>query len=249
MRQHVARAEQIEDLRHQRAIGHAADMAHHARRHARQLTGLDRALERLQAVAGDHVLAHADLHAQHHVGVLGHHAGGGFGLGVVDVVELWHRKPGQTGQRHMDEGVLPGTGRGRDEAAPAGEVVGPGVTGRNHRGTALVGHQFVGRDAYRRSEGVGVAMQVDQPWRDQLAASIHHPMGSVGRDAGLNGLDQTVAHADVTLAGQALARVQHVGVAQQQVEFVGRAHGRLGGHGQRAGRSEGDARAKEVTTF
>jgi hypothetical protein len=50
VRQDVAGAKQVEDLRHQRPIGDTADVAHHLGRHAGHLARLDRALERLGAV-------------------------------------------------------------------------------------------------------------------------------------------------------------------------------------------------------
>ena len=87
-------------------------------------------------------------------------------------------------------------------------------------------HQFIGRNADGRAVGVGVAVQVDQPRRDELAAGIHHALRTFGGNRRLDGFDQAVANADVALARQAAARIECIGIANQQVEFVIRPHGR-----------------------
>ncbi len=53
----VAGAQQVEDLAHQLRRLDAADVAHDLGAGAGHLAGLDRALQRLEAVLGDHVLA------------------------------------------------------------------------------------------------------------------------------------------------------------------------------------------------
>ena len=174
VREDVAGAKQVEHLRHQRAIGDAADVAHHLRRHPRHLARPDGALERLGAVPGDHVLAHPHLDAEHHVGVLGDGARRRFDLRVVDVVELGHGKAGEAGDRDVDEGVLARPRRRHDETAVGGEVVGAGVARRDDGGRALMRHELVGRDADRRAVGIRVAVQVDQSRCHQLAADVHH---------------------------------------------------------------------------
>jgi hypothetical protein len=83
-----------------------------------------------------------------------------------------------------------------------------------------------------------VGVQVDQARRDELAAGIEHAAGALGRNAGLHRLDHAEADADVALAGEVLARVEHVGVAHQQVEPVVRAH-----CGLRQGRGRAQARS------
>ncbi len=151
VRQHVAGAQQVEQLRHQRAIGDAADVAHHLGRHARQLAGADRALQRLGAVARDHVLAHPHLDAEHDVGVLGDRPRGRLRLRIVDVEELRHRKAGEPGDRDVHERVL-ARARGRhDEAPERREVVRAGIARRHHGRRALMGDELVGRDADRRA--------------------------------------------------------------------------------------------------
>lgn len=63
------------------------------------------------------------------------------------------------------------------EAPPGGEVVGPGVAGRDHGGRALQRGQLVGRDADARTEGVAVAMQVAHRGGDarQAASQAKRP--------------------------------------------------------------------------
>ena len=70
-----------------------------------------------------------------------------------------------------------------------------------------------------------MAMQINQPWRYQLTANVHDTLRSIWCDAGLNGFDQTVANTDVSHARKSLAGVQHVGIANQQIKFIGRPHG------------------------
>ena len=101
-------AQQIEDLRHQLARLDPADVAHHLGAGARLLAGQDRALERLEAVLGDHVLRHAHLDAEHHVGVLGDRPGGLVHPREVDVVELRHREAGEPDIGDVHEGVEAG---------------------------------------------------------------------------------------------------------------------------------------------
>ena len=200
MRQHVARAQQIEDLRHQRAIGHTADVAHHARRHAGPLARSDGSLERLQAMAGDHVLAHSHLHPEHDVGVFGHRARRQIDLRVIDVVELGHRKSGQAGDGDVHKRELARARPRHHEAPQPGQVVGAGVARGHHRGRALLRRQFVGRYADRRSERIGMRMQVDEAGRHQLAAGVHHALATFRSNRRLDRFDHAVADADIAFA-------------------------------------------------
>ena len=112
----------------------------------RLLAGQDRALERLEAVLGDHVLGHAHLHAEHHVGILGQRLGGGIHLREIDVVELGHRERRQPGIGDMHERVKPRARLRHDVAAEGREIVGAGIARRHAGGRALV------RDRARRPE-------------------------------------------------------------------------------------------------
>ena len=89
-------------------------------------------LQRLEAVLGDHVLGHAHLDADHHVGVLGDGPGAGVDLRVVDVVELGHREGGEPAcwrcaQRRRGACA----GLRRDVAAEGREVVRAGIARRD----------------------------------------------------------------------------------------------------------------------
>ena len=129
MRQHVAGAQEIQDLAHQLGRLDAADVAHHLGSGARHLAGLYGALQRLRPVLGDDVLAHAHLDAKHQVGVLRHGLGRRLRLREIDVVELRHRKRRQPHVGDVHEGVEPGAGLADDGAAKGGDVVGAGIAG------------------------------------------------------------------------------------------------------------------------
>ena len=155
--QHVARPHQVEDLRHQLLGLDAADMHHHLGRPAAHLAGLDAALQRLQAVLGDHVLRHPHLDAEQEIRIFRQRHGAGFDLRVVDVVELGDREAGQAVIGDMDEGINPGARLRHDVAAQGREIVDAGVARRNHRGGALKLRQFVGGNADRGAVGIDVA--------------------------------------------------------------------------------------------
>ena len=67
-------------------------------------------------------------------------------------------------------------------------------------------------------------MQIDQPGSDQLARCIEQALGARRRNVGFDRLDHAVADADVALAAQVLARVEHVAALDDQIELVVRAH-------------------------
>ena len=80
-------------------------MAHHLAAGACALARGDRAFERLQPVLGDHILGHAHLRAQHHIGVLCNRAGRDIGLRKVDVIELGNREARQSDVGYVHEGI------------------------------------------------------------------------------------------------------------------------------------------------
>ena len=189
-------------------------------------------------MARDHVLAHPHLDAEHEVGVFGHRSRRQRRLRVVDGEQLGHRKADEPAHRDVHERELARASARQDEAAKRRDVVCARVAGRHHRGGAGELHQLVGGNADRRAVREGVRVQIDQPRRHQLAAGIEHAIGAFWRDAGLDRFDHPVANADVALAAQLLARVEHVGVAHQQIELVVRSHRRehCGGHQRAQGR-------------
>ncbi len=66
-----------------------------------------RALQRLEAVLGDHVLGHPHLDAEQEVRIFGERHRAGVHLRIVDVVELGDREAGQPVIGDVDEGVNP----------------------------------------------------------------------------------------------------------------------------------------------
>ena len=219
----------IQDLGHQLAALHAADVAHHLAARAGRLAGEDRALERLQAMLVDHVLGHAHLDAEHHVGVFRHRFRGNLGIRIADVEELRHRKAGEPDVGDVHEGIHPGAGLRRDVAPENREVVRARVAGGDHGGGGLVGHELVGGDADRRAVGEHVRMQVDEAGRYQLAARVEHAQRALRRDVGLQRFNHSEADSDVPPRAQLLARVQHLAAFDDQVELVVRPHRRLHG--------------------
>jgi len=73
-----------------------------------------------------------------------------------------------------------------------------------------------------------MAMQVDQPWRHQLPRRIDGLQRASWGNLRLDRLNHAPADADVTFATQRLARIKHVAPFDHEVEFIGRAHRRVG---------------------
>jgi hypothetical protein len=143
-------------------------VAHHLAAGAGDLARLDGALQRLQAVLGDHVLAHAHLDADGDVGVLGQGFARDFGLGVVDVVELRHREAVEPDVGDVHEGIDAGAGVADDGATEGGKGVGAGIARRDERRRALVGDELVAGDADGGAR-IDVGVQVDETGRHELA--------------------------------------------------------------------------------
>ena len=244
MGEDIARPQRVEDLRHQFARLHAADMAHDLAAGASPLARRDRPLQRFKTVLGDHVLGHAHFDAQHHVGVLGDRLRGGVDLREIDVVKLGDRERRQPHIGDVHKGVKTRARLRDDVAAECREIVGAGIAGRNAGCAALVRHKLVRRNTDRRAVGVDVAMQVDQSGRDQLAAGVEHPQRARGGNVGLDRLDQAIADADVAPAAQRLAGIEHIGGLDHEIELVVRPHraeclaGQRGSERERAGTGE-----------
>ena len=192
----------------------------------------------------DHVLRHPHLDADQKIRVLGERHGAGFHLRVVDIVELGDREGGQAVVGDVDEGIDPCARLRHDIAAQRGEVVDPGVACRHHRGGSLELHQFVGGNADRRAIRIDVAMQVDQAGRHQFARRIDGLQRALGRNLRLDRLDHAPADADVALAPQRLAGIEHVAALDHEIEFVRGTHRRLGG-GCQTPRHHGSGRSRK----
>ena len=71
-------------------------------------------------------------------------------------------------------------------------------------------------------------MQIDQAGRHQLARGIDGLGGTGGRNIVLDRLDHAPADADVALAPERLAGIQHVAALDHEVELVVRPHRGIG---------------------
>jgi hypothetical protein len=69
-------------------------------------------------------------------------------------------------------------------------------------------------------------VEIDEPGGHELAAGIEQAQRAGGRNVGVDRLDDAVADADVALAAQRLARIEHVAAFDHQIELVVRSHGR-----------------------
>ena len=230
VREDVAGAQRLQDQRHQFHRLHTTDVAHDAAIGACNFAGPDRALERLDAMACDHVLRHAHLDADGKVGVLCERLCRDFGLREIDIEQFADRKRRQADVGDVHESKDPRSRLSRRVPAVGGEGARARVAGGHRRGGALVKHQLVGRDADTTGEDMRV--QVDQTRNDEATCSIHDPIGPRRGDVGLKRFDAAVANADVQLSAQLLAGVEHVAALDDKVELVGRPHGSagLGGH-------------------
>src|SRR5262249_25629613 len=112
-----------------------------------------------------------------------------------------------------------------DIAAERSKVVGAGVARRHTRGRALVCDQLVSRNADGRAIRIDVGMKIDETGRYELARGIEDAQCALCRDVRFESFDNAKANADVALAPQALARVEHVAALDHKIEFVIRSHG------------------------
>ena len=192
-----------------------------------------RALQRLEAMLGDDVLRHPHLDAEQEIRIFRQRHRAGFHLRVVDIVEFGDREAGQPVVGDVDEGVNPRPRLRHDVTAQRREIVDAGVARRHHRGGGLRLHQFVGGNADRRAVGIDVGMQIDQSRRHELARCVDGLGGARRRDLVLDRLDHAPANADVALAAQRLAGVEHVAALDHKVELVVRSHRGVGASGDR----------------
>ena len=197
-------------------------------RPAAHLAGLDATLQRLEAVLEDDVLGHPDFHADQEIRIFGETHRAGFDLRIVDVVEFGDRERGEAVVGDVQEGVHPRPRLCDDEPAQRGEIVHARIARRDDGGRALELHQFVGGNADSRAVRIDVGMQVDQSRRHQLAPGIEHAQRPRRGDVGLDRLDHAEADADVALAAQRLARIEHVAALDHEVELVVRPHRCIG---------------------
>jgi hypothetical protein len=134
----------------------------------------------------------------------------------------------------MDEGIEPCARLPDHVAAEGREIVRAGVARRDAGCRSLMRHKLVGRDADRGAVRIDVAVQVDQAGRHQLAVGTEHAVCARCRDVGLERLDHPEADADVALAAQILARIEHVAALDHEIELVVRPHrGECGRAGKR----------------
>ncbi len=232
MREDIAGAQRVENLRHELDRLHSADVAHHLGTGAGLFTCRNRPLQRLQSVLGDDVLRHADLDADHHVGIFRDRLCGGVYLREVDVVELGDRERREPHIGDVHERVETGARLRHHVAAERSEIVGPGVACRHARRRALKRRELVGRNADRGAIRIDVRMQVDEARRHQLAGGVERAQRPARRNVGFERLDEAVADADVAPCPQRLAGVEHFTALDDEIELV------LGPHGGARGMVE-----------
>src|SRR5215510_3783782 len=79
-------------------------------------------------------------------------------------------------------------------------------------------------------------VQVDETWRHELARCIENAHGAGHGNVGLDRFDNAVADADIVLATERLARIEHLAAFDHQIELVLRSHDGMGGTGKRSRR-------------
>ncbi len=73
-----------------------------------------------------------------------------------------------------------------------------------------------------------MGVQIDQARRYKLARGVDGLGGTGGRNLVLDGLDHAPANADVALAPERLAGIQHVAALDHEIELVVRPHRGVG---------------------
>ena len=89
--------------------------------------------------------------------------------------------------------------------------------------------ELVGRDADRRAVGIDVSVQIDEPGRHELARGVEHAQRRAKREFRARAASMiAIADADVALASERLAWIEHVAAFDHQIELVVRSHDRAG---------------------
>jgi hypothetical protein len=91
-----------------------------------------------------------------------------------------------------------------------------------------------------------MAMQVDQAGHDQFARGVDGLQRAGIRNFRLDRFHHAPADADVALAPQRLAGIEHVAALDHQIELVGRAHGCVGGCRDAPRHHGGGRRSRQV---
>ena len=71
-------------------------------------------------------------------------------------------------------------------------------------------------------------MKIDEARHDQPPGGVNRPQPALDRDLSVNGLDDAPADPDIAPAPQGLAGIDEVASLDDEIEFVGRAHRRMG---------------------
>ena len=214
----VARAERFEDFAERNR--RIADVAHDACPRAGDLRGADGAAKRLHPVGPDDVFRHAHFHAQAHVAVLRH----GLGAGVQHVVDVHHLADldgiaGETDGGDVDEPEQPRARLADDVMAEAGKAGIAGVAGVDAGRGGGEAHHLVGRKADAGDLVVIVAVQIDQPGRDDGAPGVEDLDGARRRDALGDRRDLPVLDGYVAVRVQLLRRIDDGAARHEQVEL------------------------------
>jgi hypothetical protein len=218
VRHHVARAQQLEDLRQRRRRG--PDVRHH--RYAARLRRGERAAQRFDPVRADRLGVDPHLDATDQVAVLADHPGGQIGVARLQGAAL----PGAGGQA-LPGDVHPGhhpdlpAGRG---SAQGGQRVRTRRAGVHPGGDAGVPGDRIRVDAPVAGLRVYVRVQVDQARGDQPAGDVDDRTGRAGQLRAHRG-DPAVPYRHVQPARPPAAGVEHLAADEQQVVRLGHAAG------------------------
>src|SRR5215467_119543 len=230
VRQDISRSQEIEEVRYR--AGGVADVAHDAKLRTGHAGGANGSPQGLQPVLAHHGLGHSHLDAERDVGILRHGLGAQVDVGVLDIDHL----ADLTGSREPDGGDVHEGKQACASLRPRpvrehAEVHGPRIARRHCRGRAGDADQLIGRET-NADVWAEVRVEIDESRREQAAPRIDALGRAVDGDARSDQSDLAALDADVALAPQTLARIEHVGVGDDHVELEGGIPG-IEAHGYR----------------
>ncbi len=102
-------------------------------------------------------------------------------------------------------------------ALEASKGVGAGIASAHIGGRCRERHEFIRRDADGGAIGIDMGVEIDQAGRHQLALGVDTVLGTIGRNAGLDGHDLAEADADVADAAQIHAGIDDLATADHEI--------------------------------
>ena len=198
-------------------------MAHDAELRSRQYGGSNGATQGLEPIPAHHGLGHPHLDSERNVGVLGHSLGAEVDVGILDIHHLADLAGAcQADGRDMDKGEETRAGLRPCPVCKAPRVRAPypaETPWSSRDADQLVGGKT---NADMRAE---MRVEIDEPRREEPAAGVDALHGPTRGDAGGDRRDLTLLDADVALGTQALARIQHVAIGDDEIELECRVRG------------------------